>query len=767
MSGERRQSNSSSIWNNPLLSRAKARANNAYNTILRWGDKSNLDESQSRQPRGDNTILRWGDNSNLNDTPSGQSNQVNSTPLNNSTAPSASSTRISESLPNISRTSSDDDLYSRSRAEAPNGNSVGASDSVPLSNPACSTGFTAISTTNTTSSIPMSNAQAQNLLEEQLVEHGLQYAEGLAAARKIANIAHISETLSKREQALQAETLKLREEQARLEIEKLTIESRILQSEKDSNERYKALQEQMNTMLNTLVSLQTSISTATTMSSSNPYFSPASSVPSSHSYPTTTTMSTGQPIYPYFVPPVPGIPISTIVSNTSRINENQQKSTTASGDPALSVDISHQIINLLQKIIDNQTLQQAVPSNLPSAPPLTETNNTMEECISSLAPGGIYSGPSRLRSTPIPKNQSSLNNDLSAFLSSRLPSIDIEKFIGDKNHYDAFKVKFQTLMAATTSTPEEQAKTLYQALGNEVISQLDHIPNLSDPGAYDRLWQSLDEEFGKFQHGHTGYVTELTNKLQNLPPVRSSTEIHQLYKLLKSYYTSLEQIGQQHEMEHSSIRTLILGRLTGKLSGLTSSLINHNPYSPVIKRILEYMKSHERDLSLEEMARGRTPEYFSSSNFLNLDEEEKRLASEPVNAMNSRSMGNDSRVRFDERTLYRSSAGQGRNDRSPPTGRRWNRNDYVSQNSDPGFLLEKEQRFSKRCLFCCSDDHEPDACTRLASPQDYKNILYKFRLCFNCLHQNHPNFNCLLPKKCTKNCNDSTKHSSVVCLGQQ
>ena len=71
------------------------------------------------------------------------------------------------------------------------------------------------------------------------------------------------------------------------------------------------------------------------------------------------------------------------------------------------------------------------------------------------------------------------------------------------NKYDAFKVKFQALIASTNASLEEKAKTLYQALGNEVIMQLDHVPNLTDPEAYEKLWQSLDIEFGKFQHGHT------------------------------------------------------------------------------------------------------------------------------------------------------------------------------------------------------------------------------------------------------------------------
>ena len=555
--------------------------------------------------------------------------------------------------------------------------------------------------------------------------------------------------------ALLLESERLKNERIELARQKVEMENRILQAESASDEKVKSLQEQMNSVLASLVSAQNSNMNSpspTLSSSASPLMYPYSQSNSiSSSIPTIVTTSITNSI-------------SSIASTSSRtIYPNSISSPQSSG---FSIDTSHQIINLLQKIIDNQ--QTSVKPTATPVPPKSNFNN-IEESIRHLAPGGIYQST---KPSPI-TNQSSLNQDLSQFLSSRLPTIDIEKFLGERNKYDAFKVKFQTLIASTNASLEEKAKTLYQALGNEVIMQLDHVPNLTDPEAYEKLWQSLDIEFGKFQHGHTGYVTELTTKLQNWPAVRTSAEVHQLYKLLKSYYTSLEQIGQEHEMEHSSIRMLILGRLTGKLLGLSSSLINHNPYAPVIKRILEYLKSHERDLSLEEMAKYRNPKSPSNSrsNYLNLQEEEARLA-ENINAVQSRNPRSDSRgVRFDERSMYRSPPprpGSHGSDRGSPNSRSWQGNNQNGnqRHFDPGFQLEREQRFSKKCIFCCSDDHESDTCTRLSNPQEYRDILYKFRLCFNCHHQNHTNYNCILPKRCTK-CNDSNKHSNVVCSNTQ
>ena len=640
--------------------------------------------------------------------------------------------------------------------------------------------------------------QMQNTLKEMIDEETVSEMINEALRKN-------SKELIDRENALKLSERKLREERSKLEqlknsiIEQPNTEAlpkvNVIRHPPSSD---KAVENRFRTMQEQITALQHQVSQASN---------------SSYSSITDPNVNrTRTPNVAYTQPPFP-LPalsssspcmvttsITTTVSSSSQVPSLYSAvSTTKTQNKNDQQDTSQEIVGLLKQLIELNK-----PGTKNKSTPSKENANGMSQAIDTIdriAPDGIYnnnnfnqrSGASYIpppfsssASNPMFNNytNTSLVQDLSTILSSRLPTIDIEKFSGDVKEYETFKTKFKTLIASSNASPEEMARTLYQALGNNVISQLDHIPNLNDPTAYDNLWASLDAEFGKFQHGSTAYITELTTKLQNWPPVRSSAEVHEFYKFLRSYYTSLEQINHQGEMEHSSIRVLILGRLTGKLLGLSSSLINHNPSEPVIKRILEYLKSHVRDLSLEEIAIGTrvsnsnnprnnySPRnnYQSRSNFLNLNQEEDFLNGQ-VNNVETRNSRSQVRWR-DQHPEYRSPTRQNYNnsDRSSPVRNPWNQN---SQNrpppsspnglNNPQFIMERDQRFAKKCFFCCSDDHEPEACTSLANIQEYKDVLYKFRLCFNCLHQGHPNYQCLLPKRCNRGCNDNYKHASVVC----
>ena len=498
------------------------------------------------------------------------------------------------------------------------------------------------------------------------------------------------------------------------------------------------------------------------------------------------------------------------------------------------------IYNALHEVFNpTSTPDQAISQNNPVGPPGNCTNTL--SALRNIAPNGIYNGsaarpyPQTSRPLTIPhqlagisslhepspnlfpnsshpqerrnlSSDSTFNNsiaqDLTNLLSSRLPSIEIDKFQGEVKNYESFKTKFQTLISGTDTTEEQRARTLYQALGNDVVCQLDHIPNLAKPGAYERLWENLDTEYGRYLNGATSYVTELITKLQLWPPCRTSSEIHHLYKFVRYIYTALEQTNQISEIEHSSVRVLILGRLTGGLLGKCSKLIDRNPNDLVIKRILDEMRDEVRTLSLQEMAKGQKVKPFSKSNFIDANGISQPYDPNLINVNNvgASDTRSESRVRFKEPP---SSPSQGRyndanrspnrfrppyndnrspiryrppyndnNQRSP--SRSWNNNQFTPtynagtppRRYDPNWSQERDQRFGKRCFFCYGDDHDPDDCRRLSHTDDYKAILYRFNLCFNCLHQLHSSSRCLYPKKCTKNCSDMQKHSSVICSKQ-
>ena len=385
--------------------------------------------------------------------------------------------------------------------------------------------------------------------------------------------------------------------------------------------------------------------------------------------------------------------------------------------------------------------------------------------------------------TPTSSNNSSIVQDVTTLLSNRFPIMDIEKFDGKAEKYESFRIKFKTLIDNTDVPISSRARTLFQALGGDVVAQLDHIPNLNQPDAYDKLWTSLDAEYGRFQNGSASYITELSSKLQSWPSVRTSTEVYELYKILRSYYTALEQLNQEYEMEHSSIRILILGRLTGKLLGKCSTLIDEHPTDPVIKRILDIMKSSIRIMNLEEMAKGTNtsnkPSKHSSKGLLCITngqegkehESQEDAIQSSVNKIEAREPRSPNKnVRFQD---YRSPTRQGYtgSDRPSQSNSQWQNDRQTGSQSSPRrdnaqYNMEKEQRFSCKCIFCCSNDHDSAQCTKLDSPKEYKDILFKFRLCFNCLHQNHGIYNCYLPKQCSKNCSDMSKHATIVCSNQ-
>jgi hypothetical protein len=348
---------------------------------------------------------------------------------------------------------------------------------------------------------------------------------------------------------------------------------------------------------------------------------------------------------------------------------------------------------------------------------------------------------------------SSLAQDLSTLLSSRLPPIDIDKFNGDYKRYETFKTRFQTLIACTNTSAKDQAKTLYQSLVEDVVEQLDHVPNLDSADAYEKLWQSLDSEYGRFQNGVIAYVTELTTGLQSWPTCKTSTDLHQLYKFVRSHYTALEQVGQESQAEHTSIRMLLLGRFTGRVMGRCSTVIDENPNSPVIKRILEIMKKEQRNLQLQEMSKGieKNPAKPNTiplkSNLVNTIEE--NVETTRVNNVINRSP-------HSPKLSPSSNNGHSAVPQQSPAVQ-------PAFFSRGGFYAERQERFSHKCIFCLSEEHDSDGCKRFSNPNEYKGILYRYRLCFNCKGQDHRNYQCNQPKLCTKNCTDSSKHCTIAC----
>ena len=397
-----------------------------------------------------------------------------------------------------------------------------------------------------------------------------------------------------------------------------------------------------------------------------------------------------------------------------------------------------QAINLLNQIITQM--------NSPNA----STNEPFDSRVSH----GINDGSNstsvlpglstHFHAEPIPSSEDIMNHrsaipldTLSTLLSTCQSHLKYDKFSGDSEDYESFKTKFTTLIDSTNTPGDEKARVLLQALDHDVISRLDHVPELSTPNAYELLWESLDAEFSKYQDGVTSRVLELISELQSWPVCDSSSQLRKLYKFLKSHYFSLKQFGQENELEHVSIRMLLLTCFNGKLLETFSTLVYENPKKPIIEQLLDLIKIEIKIQSLQELAKNTKVLY---STYLNSHTSTDRDAEKSDQSATQTQNLPFERVEVNSSGCNLSS---NRNERS--------------------YFTQREMRFSKQCFFCLSNNHYPENCTHLNSPSEYKRILRRFKLCYNCFGSDHLNNTCRKLNNCMSNCGDMLKHSSLVC----
>ena len=392
--------------------------------------------------------------------------------------------------------------------------------------------------------------------------------------------------------------------------------------------------------------------------------------------------------------------------------------------------------------------------------------------------------------------------DLGTLLATKLP-LDTEKYNGDYKKYERFKTKFCTLIAANSfAGPKERATQLYNSLSDHVIDQLDHVPDLDRPGAYERLWSSLDWEFNRFQYGPFSHVQDLQS-IRTWPKCETASDLDKLYKFVRFHYKTLEQAGQEAQAE--AIKVTLLGKLKGRAASKSSTLIKQSGNRPVLRQMLEYMRNDIDDMELREMAEDESRSLVkthtrptSRANYINANspEELNVYANQHEVFVQPSQTSHDPNVQREyDCASPVNYVGNGARPREPKPqgGVQWpdgyknqhapssiyegrgnttNRGNYTPR-SPPGSprmqnaqqyerQRELEERFKHKCIYCITDDHESEECTKF-SPHQCKDILYRYKLCFNCKCQGHPWYRCAMPKKCTKSCSDSGKHCTSVC----
>lgn len=473
---------------------------------------------------------------------------------------------------------------------------------------------------------------------------------------------------------------------------------------------------------------------------------------------------------------------------------------------------------------DSQLSPDAQQQQMQSQPQQNQGNYCTNpgDTINHLAPGGVSNGhPLRqqgtagnLQSTQIPgsrgcstfdmsnipgtsssnsdyrsHNDSSLVQELGSMLSARLPD-GFEKFDGESRKFESFKLKFCTLVSGGSFiTPKDRAAMLFNSLSGDVVDQLDHIVDLERPDAYERIWRSLDRDYGRFQYGTFSHVTELQS-IQQWPQCETSADLLRLYKFVKHHYMRLEQAGQAIQAE--TVKITLLGKLKGRALNKSSTLIKQSGDSPVIRRMLDIMRDDIDDMEIQDMAKGFESRNSSTgikpilkSNLVSggdnshgpmgyyngPSQDSYGVPQQAISNYGFFTPGYDTPTAQNGLQMLSQANYVGGNTgnrvqwadqqpsappRSPPGSPR-TRN--ISQQA---YQQEMENRMKHRCLFCVSDEHLSKECTKFGANES-RQILTRFRLCYNCFGQGHGNYKCLLPKACTKSCPDQVKHATQLC----
>lgn len=292
----------------------------------------------------------------------------------------------------------------------------------------------------------------------------------------------------------------------------------------------------------------------------------------------------------------------------------------------------------------------------------------------------------------------------------------ITKFDGDSAKYQHFKSRFCTIIDSLEVTIADKALVLYVSLEEQVLPFLGDI---TDTGAlnYEKLWAALDYEFDPLHHGMFTHIAELFT-ISSMSQCDNSAKLMEFYKFIKKHYISLNKMGVGHEVEAFKIK--ILSKLCGSALDKVSSLILEADGQPVVPRLLDLLKEEISLLQLQEIA----------ENISEVDRDRDKIQEEPTEPTSKHVIGADSLPNF-------------------PTA------PILKQPS----VLEHQER---GCIFCETNIHHSHSCRKFRAPSEYKHVLFKQFLCFNCLNVGHKSYACPYQNQCSL-CYDSRKHSPVLC----
>ena len=332
-----------------------------------------------------------------------------------------------------------------------------------------------------------------------------------------------------------------------------------------------------------------------------------------------------------------------------------------------------------------------------------------------------------------------------------LGPIEIDKFEGDFADYREFKIKIQSILSSAHFTEPMKVIFLKKHLGKDALDAVaSFMPD--DYGAYNDMWNVLDEDFGTTELGFDHHLNLLLN-ISTWSECKSDSDLKRLYRHISVNYSAIKHYGNDAIREAEAAKVFIVPLLTGYAASKVTKLreSGHEYSIPSILKVLKNIISHSKYL---ESARSLKPEpvkyYKARKAFHSTSESEPESENDEItyshNVRSSRkdqknTSGKDKKLRFQSP--------------SPPPSKK-----IISRYQTPP-RLPSPARY--KCPFCESNDHEVDKCTLYDNRNSYWKHIQRKRWCSNCLRSGHLWKDCFREQSCKLDCDREDKHVPVLC----
>ena len=411
----------------------------------------------------------------------------------------------------------------------------------------------------------------------------------------------------------------------------------------------------------------------------------------------------------------------------------------------------------------NSSRPNPMNNKVPS-PPLTENNNFQYSNNYTLSNNNVPSlgNNAHLQFTqPPPHANNNIPLQFTQLPLFNSPPMDIEKFEGNYAQYKEFKIKVMSILASCSYSPEMKVIYLKKHLSGEPLDSVAGVlPD--DPGAYNRIWSILDEDYGSAQLGLDHHLASLID-ISNWPEAKSIEDLNKLYRHVSLHYQAIKHYGPEACQQAEAMKISILSTLTGyaakritqlrerntnyNLEGILKELktiIGHNKFiqgtknfknPPKVRKSLNVGTSDDNDSddSVDKDLKAEISCYQAKSALKKEEEERGRKKKLLFENTKSNEQTNDNNVKkSQERFIYTSPS------RSP-----------------------SPVQFN--CPFCQTNDHNVSECKRYDNRNAYWKHIFSNRWCSNCLRPGHKQEQCFRPSYCTTGCNRTDKHVTVLC----